>query len=214
MESTQTNFYGPWIIAACFVTFGLSTGLPYYNIAFFFDYFRDDHNWTIELITMGAPIAVLLTIWAGPVIVPRTSPRKLILIGTGLTFLAFQWFAVLDGSKLGYFAAWCLYMVGYVLAGPIPHQIIISNWYKEKRGSAMGITYVGVAIVGSIGAKLSPWLAEQMPYTEALRIVGFLLLIAWPLALFIIKDKPSDMGQLPDGKETLSESAETVSAIP
>lgn len=214
MESTQKNFYGPWIIAACFVTFGLSTGLPYYNIAFFFDYFRDDHNWTIELITMGAPIAVLLTIWAGPVIVPRTSPRKLILIGTGLTFLAFQWFAVLDGSKLGYFAAWCLYMVGYVLAGPIPHQIIISNWYKEKRGSAMGITYVGVAIVGSIGAKLSPWLAEQMPYTEALRIVGFLLLIAWPLALFIIKDKPSDMGQLPDGKENLSESAETVSAKP
>ena len=108
MESTKKGFYGPWIIAACFVTFGLSTGFPYYNIAFFFDYFRDDHSWTIELVTMGAPIAVLLTIWAGPVIVPRTSPRKLILIGTGLTFVAFQWFAVLGGSKLEYFAAWCL----------------------------------------------------------------------------------------------------------
>ena len=208
MESTPKGFYGPWIIAACFVTFGLSTGFPYYNIAFFFDYFRDDHNWTIELVTMGAPIAVLLTIWAGPVFVPRTSPRKLILIGTGLTFIAFQWFAVLGDSKLEYFAAWCLYMVGYFLAGPVPHQIIISNWYKEKRGTAMGITYVGVAVIGSIGTKLGPWLAAQMPYTDALRIMGFMLLIAWPLALFIIKDKPSDIGQLPDGKGSLAEITE------
>ena len=68
---------------------------------------------------MGAPIAVLLTIWAGPVFVPRTSPRKLILIGTGLTFIAFQWFAVLGDSKLEYFAAWCLYMVG-LLSWPGP----------------------------------------------------------------------------------------------
>ena len=214
MESTKKAFHGPWIIAACFVTFGLSTGFPYYNIAFFFDYFRDDHNWTIELVTMGAPIAVLLTIWAGPVIVPRTSPRKLILIGTGLTFIAFQWFAVLGGSKIEYIAAWCLYMVGYFLAGPVPHQIIISNWYKEKRGMAMGITYVGVAVVGSIGAKLGPWLAQELPYTEALRIMGFMLLIAWPLALFVIKDKPSDVGQLPDGKESQEQITEVPAAAP
>lgn len=214
MESTKKDFYGPWVIAACFVTFGLSTGFPYYNIAFFFDYFRDDHNWTIELVTMGAPIAVLLTLWAGPVIVPRTSPRKLILIGTGLTFLAFQWFAVLGGGKYEYLAAWCLYMVGYFLAGPVPHQIIISNWYKEKRGMAMGITYVGVAVVGSIGAKLGPWLAEQLPYTDALRVMGFMLLIAWPLAFFVIKDKPADVGQLPDGKESSHETTGRSVAAP
>ena len=37
MEAAQKPFRGPWIIAACFLTFGLSTGFPYYNIAFFFD---------------------------------------------------------------------------------------------------------------------------------------------------------------------------------
>ncbi len=201
MPATNRPFFGPWIIAACFLTFGLSTGFPYYNIAFFFDYFRDDHGWTIELVTMGAPIAVLLTIWAGPVIVPRVSPRLLIVVGTGMTFLAFQWFARLGGSDLEYYAAWCLYMIGYFLSGPIPHQIIISNWYKEKRGRAMGVTYVGVAVVGSIGNKLGPWLASQMPYTRALELMGWLLLLAWPLAIFVIRDRPQDMGQRPDGKE-------------
>jgi MFS family permease len=197
----QKKFYGWWIVAACFLTFGISTGFPYYNIAFFFDYFRDDHSWPISFITMGAPIAVLLTIWAGPIIVPRVSPRLLIIVGTGTTFLSFQWFARQSGAQWEYYGAWCLYMIGYFLSGPIPHQIIISNWFKEKRGRAMGFTYVGVAGVGSFGNKLGPYLASKMPYTEALQYMGFLLLVAWPVAIFVIRNKPQDIGQLPDGKE-------------
>ena len=197
-----TPFSGPRQIATCFVTFGLSTGFPYYNIAFFFDYFRDGHGWTQELVTTGAPVAVLLTIMAGPMIVPRVSPRLLIIVGTIMTFGAFQWFGRLSGNTYEYYGAWCLYMLGYFLSGPIPHQIIISNWYKQKRGRAMGITYVGVAIVGAMGSKLAPNLAGQMDYTEALKLMGFLLLLASPLAIFSIKDKPKDVGQLPDGDNT------------
>jgi sugar phosphate permease len=194
------KFYGWWIVATCFFTFGISTGLPYYNVAFFFDYFRDDHGWPISFVTLGAPVAVLLTIWVGPVIVPRVSPRLLIITGTGLTFLSFQWFSRLSGAQWEYYGAWCLYMMGYFLSGPIPHQIIISNWFKEKRGRAMGITYVGVAIVGSMGNKLGPYLSSKMPYTEALHYMSFILLVAWPLAFFLLRDRPSDMGQHPDGK--------------
>ena len=197
-----TPFSGPRQIATCFVTFGLSTGFPYYNIAFFFDYFRDGHGWTQELVTTGAPVAVLLTILAGPIIVPRVSPRLLIIVGTTLTFGAFQWFGRLSGNTYEYYGAWCLYMLGYFLSGPIPHQIIISNWYKQKRGRAMGITYVGVAVVGAMGSKLAPSLAGQMDYTEALKLMGFLLLLASPLAILSIKDKPKEVGQLPDGDVT------------
>lgn len=197
----KKSFYGWWIVATCFLTFGISTGFPYYNIAFFFDYFRDQHQWPISFVTLGAPVAVLLTIWAGPTIVPRVSPRKLIIVGTGLTFIAFQWFGRLSGAQWEYYACWCLYMIGYFLSGPIPHQIIISNWFKEKRGRAMGITYVGVGVIGSIGNKLAPYLSAKMPYTEALQYMSFLLLLAWPLALFVLKDKPSDVGQFPDGED-------------
>ncbi len=204
----KKSFYGWWIVAACFLTFGVSTGFPYYNIAFFFDYFRDDHSWPISFITMGAPVAVLLTIWAGPIIVPRVSPRLLIIIGTGMTFAAFQWFARLSGATWEYYGAWCLYMIGYFLSGPIPHQVIISNWFKEKRGRAMGITYVGVAVIGSIGNKLGPYLSSKMPYTEALSYMGFMLLVAWPVALFVLKDRPQDIGQLPDGKTEAVETPE------
>jgi citrate synthase len=168
--AARPRFRGPWIIAECFLTFGIASGFPYYNISFFFDYFRNDHGWTAQLITLGAPVAVLLTIWAGPFIVPRASPRWLIVSGTGLTFVAFQWFARLGGSRLEYFAAWCVWMLGYFLSGPIAHQIIISNWYCKHRGQAMGIAYVGGALLGAMGNKLNPWLVTFLPYTDALKV--------------------------------------------
>ena len=54
--SAPGRFYGPWIVAACFFTFGIASGFPYYNIAFFFDYFRDDHGWAQQVVTFGPPI--------------------------------------------------------------------------------------------------------------------------------------------------------------
>ena len=193
------RFRGPWIIAGCFVTFGIASGYPYYNIAFFFDYFRTDHGWTQQAITLGAPLAVLLTLWAGPVIVPRFSPRWLIVAGTGLTFVAFQWFARMGGSQAEYYAAWCVYMLGYFLSGPIAHQIILSNWYCKRRGWAMGVAYVGGAVLGAMGNKLNPWLVTFLPYTDALKVSGFVMLLAWPVAIFVLRDRPEDVGQTPDG---------------
>lgn len=196
----RSRFRGPWIIAGCFLTFGIASGFPYYNISFFFDYFRNDHGWTAQLITLGAPVAVLLTIWAGPLIVPRASPRWLIVAGTGLTFIAFQWFARLGGSRLEYFAAWSVWMLGYFLSGPIAHQIIISNWYCKRRGQAMGIAYVGGALLGAIGNRLNPWLVTFLPYTDALKVSSFVMLLAWPVAIFVLRDRPEDVGQLSDGE--------------
>ena len=89
-ETTRGGkFYGWYVVATAFVTFGLSVGIPYYNMPFFYDYFQKSFGWSLKDITLGFPIAALLTIWVGPRFIPRFSPRKLIIIGTGATALAF-----------------------------------------------------------------------------------------------------------------------------
>ena len=218
-ESSKEKFYGPWVIASCFLTFGLSTGFPYYNIVFFYDYFskpvaEQGYGWSIPEITLGFPLAALLTLWVGPLVVPRFSPRKMIIVGTGLTCLAFQGFAMMDGSLITYYGVWILYVVGYIISGPIPHQIIISNWYRQKRGRAMGVTYVGVAVIASIGSYIAPELVKGMDYKTTLQIMGAFLLLAWPVAFFLISDHPSEKGQLPDGEQTESEAVAREAAEP
>ena len=53
----QKKFYGPWIVVAAFLTFGLSTGLPYYNMPFFYDYYKSSFGWKSTDVTLGFPLA-------------------------------------------------------------------------------------------------------------------------------------------------------------
>ena len=192
-------FYGWWITFACVITFGLSTGLPYYTKDFFYDYYARDFGWSRSQITLGFPIAALLTIWAGPLLIHRFSPRKLIIIGTGLTFIALTGFGLMGPSLPVYYLLWVIYTIGYIVSGPIPHQIVVSHWFRANRGKAMGIVYVGVGIIGALAAFNVKILTGAFKFHIALMVLGALTLLAWPVAWFILKDRPSDIGQFPDG---------------
>jgi MFS family permease len=199
ISATGGKFYGWYVVATAFVTFGLAVGIPYYNMPFFYDYFQKTFHWSLKEITFGFPLAALFTIWVGPLLIPRFSPRKLIIAGTGLTALAFWGFGTMPGTLVFYFAFYFIYTIGYLFSGPIPHQILVSHWFRAKRGLAMGAIYVGVGLFGGGGAFLVRGLTDHFGFQTALRIMGGLMFLAWPLAFFFLKDKPAELGQFPDG---------------
>ena len=198
-SGSRRSFYGWWIAITAFVTFGLSVGIPYYNLPFFYDYFQKSFNWPLTQITLGFPLAALLTIWVGPLLVPRFSPRKMIIIGTGLTAVSFFGFSAMTGSLPIYFFLYFIWTVGYIFSGPIPHQILVSYWFQKTRGRAMGFVYVGIGLFGALGSLFVHSMTESFGFRTALTAVGGLMFITWPLALVILKDNPSEVGQLPDG---------------
>ncbi len=195
----RPGFYGWWIVGTAIITFGLAVGFPYYNLPFFYDYFQTNFHWSLREITLGFPIAALLTIWVGPVLIPRLSPRGLIIAGTGLTAVTFFGLAHMQGSLLFYFVLYFVYTGGYLFSGPIPHQILVSYWFQKKRGLAMGLVYVGVGLFGGIGSFLVKGLTDAYGFRTALNVLGCLMFIAWPLAFFVLKDRPQELGQFPDG---------------
>src|SRR5205809_5185990 len=97
-DSAQKPFYGWWIAIFAFLTFGISVGIPYYGMPFFYDYYEKTFGWTRKEITLVFPLAATLTLWVGPMVMHRFSPRKLLVIGTGFTALAFVGFATMTGS--------------------------------------------------------------------------------------------------------------------
>jgi MFS family permease len=199
MSGFRSTFYGKWIIAAAFLTFGIAVGLPYYNMPFFYDYYKKAFNWPLHDITLGFPLAAVLTLWVGPVLVPRFSPRKLIVAGTALTFLSFLGFSHMSGDITTYYFLWFVYTFGYIISGPIPHQIIVSHWYRRNRGMAMGIVYVGVGLVGAFGPYLIKPVTAGYGFRTALLMIGCVMFLAWPIAIFVLKDRPVEIGQFPDG---------------
>jgi MFS family permease len=192
-------FYGWWVTLAAFLTFGIAVGIPYYNMPFFYDYYENAFHWPRHAITLGFPIAAVLTLWVGPLLVPRFRPRNLIVIGTGFTFLALLGFSRMTGSLAVYYGLWFVYTIGYILSGPIPHQIIISHWFRRRRGTAMGIAYVGVGLIGAAFSWAVKPLAETYGFRGALLAMGVLMFLAWPVALLVIRNRPSEMGLNADG---------------
>ncbi len=195
-------FYGWTIAVMLFITFGLSTGIPYYAGPFFYDYYAQAFGWTKKDITLGFPLAALLTLWVGPMLVPKLSPRRSIIIGTGLTAIAFLGFSQMSGSLWVYYGIWLIYVLGYILSGPIPHQVMVSQWFKKNRGLAIAIVYTGVGLAAAFVPKyLARPVTEAYGFRTALMVLGALLLLAWPIAFFALRDKPSEKGQFPDGAD-------------
>lgn len=199
-ERSQTGFFGWWIVAFAFLTFGIAVGIPYYGMPFFYDYYEKTFGWSRKEITLGFPLAATLTLWVGPLVMHRFSPRKLMAIGTGLTALAFLGFGTMGGSLPLYYAFWVLYIVGYIFSGPIVHQVIVSQWFRKNRGKAMAVVYLGVGVFGGLSQKaIAKPLTEGYGFQQALILIGGIMLMAWPLALIFMRDKPSEKGQFPDG---------------
>lgn len=202
-------FYGRVLIAAAFFTLGLTAGLPYYNIPFFYDYFAHTYGWTGAQITLGFPLAALPTVLVAPLLIHRFSPRRLIIAGSILVSLALLSFGKMGGNIHVYWAIWVLFVMGYIIAGPIPHQLIVANWFRRKRGTAMGIIYVGLGLGGFCGSLLTKPITERVNFHAALIVLGSIVLLAVPAALMFLKDRPSDIGQFPDGDRSPHSDAAT-----
>lgn len=203
--SPKRPYYGWCVTAACFLTFGIAVGIPYYALPFFYDYFelspaKGGFGWSRSVVTLGFPLATLLTIWSGPLLVQRWSPRKVILAGTAITSASLVMLSLSHGELWLYFLFWVLFMIGYILSGPIPHQILIAHWFHRMRGRAMGIMYTGIGLLGAISAKyIAKPLTEAFGFRVALAVVGLSTLLAWPIVLAFIRNRPSEMGLYPDG---------------
>lgn len=207
----QAVFYGWWVAAASFFTLGVGVGLPYYGMPFFYDYFErpvteGGFGWSRSSITFGLPLGTLATLWVGPLLAHRLSPRHLILVGTGLTALTLIGFGRMSGSIQLYCLLWLVYMVGNVFSGPLAHQILLSHWFSRHRGTALSIAYLGISVIGAFSARyvVQP-LTDALGFRGALQVMGCLMFLTWPFILFVMRERPSDLGLQPDGFDAQQE---------
>jgi MFS family permease len=96
-------------------------------------------------------------------------------------------------------------VLGYVLAGPIANQVLIARWFRVRRGRAMGYAYLGLGLGGVISPLLAHFLMRSFGWRHALEVVGLLILVVlFPVGIWITRSTPAEMGLLPDGAESNS----------
>ena len=93
--------------------------------------------------------------------------------------------------------------LGASLMGNLSVSKLVSRWFREHTGRALGIAALGVSFSGLVMPNLTNYLLNDLGlnWREAYLYFGvFTLIINAPLFKFLVIDNPEDVDQLPDGK--------------
>ena len=168
-------------------------GIALYGLPFFYDFMVKDFGWSRTTVTSGNALSKLVV---GPLfgylagwMVDRFGPRKLMLVGIFLAGTALVGLGNMTALWMFYFF-YLFNALGYVCAGPLTNQVLLTRWFDKARGKAMGFAYLGIGIGGALVPLLAVFLEQRFGWRIALALLGVLIIVvALPLAYFV-KESP------------------------
>jgi MFS family permease len=209
---TGPIFYGWRVVAVAFLNLFFVVGIIFYGFPVFYASFVESLGFTRAQLTQGFLLGFLIIglpsgLLAGAVI-DRIGARWVIITGAG--FVGISLLLMARMTKLWQYEALCvLEVLGYVFAGPIANQVLVSRWFRARRGRAMGFAYLGLGSGGVVAPLLVNHLIRTYGWRHALEIIALALMaVLLPVGIWITRSTPEKSGLPPDG-ESLGNSPNT-----
>jgi MFS family permease len=195
-------FYGWWIVVASIFGLIVCNGPFVYTMSVFMPSLINEFGWGRGDISLSLTFHTLANAAAMPIagkLVDRFGARRVLLpailvwgIGVGLI-------SVIPG------ALWALYAMFFVLgiatsgATPLPYGRMISAWFNQRRGLALGLAMSGTGLGTLIIPILAQRLIDTFDWRMAFAGIGALILVvAVVIVIPIVRDTPEEMGSSPD----------------
>lgn len=121
----------------------------------------------------------------------------LTMLGFGLSYMSYS----LAQNIVHFYISALVLGIFWAGACFMPISMMITAWFKQKRGLAMSITLAGIGFGGSILAPLVRYFIDAYGWRGAYQYVGIILIvIACPIIFFLLKPTPDSMGLKPYGE--------------
>ena len=96
----------------------------------------------------------------------------------------------------------------------LPFTLIISNWFEEKRGTALGICFMGSGLGGMLMNTLTAVLLDRYGWRASYRVIGVMMLVILIVMIwFVIRATPEQMGLQPLRKKESGTPAAEISGM-
>lgn len=110
-----------------------------------------------------------------------------ILVGTGFICYSFA------SNIILFYAIASLIAVGMAGLTMIPISTMITNWFTEQRGTALGVAFAGGATGTFVWMQIVSRIIQNFGYHYAYLILGLIILVvAVPICLFLVYKSPQD----------------------
>jgi MFS family permease len=201
-SSVRRSFYGWRILGLAIITGGLTGPGQTIGVSVFVDQFISDLGMSRSEVSTAYLIGTLIAALGLPLIgrrVDRVGVRRAMTV-IGVAFGA----ALVGMAGVQGFVALAIGFVAIRLLGQgslmLVSTVAVTLWFEKRRGTVLGIFSTGTAIVMAL-----------VPVGLSLVIEGYGWRVAWltsavmiwlvvvPIARFGMIDRPSDIGQVPDG---------------
>jgi MFS family permease len=207
-------FFGSTVVLGCF--FGMmgggaamlftSMGVLINPLTQEFGWGRDEISYGATLITFGIIIGLLTSGF----LIDRYGARRVLIISVALTILVVATGPLYVASLPLFYT---MLILAAIVSGPTNtsgYARVIASWFDRRRGLFIGINACGMGM----GFALAPFITNMAVEAAGWKagyysLALFMFVVALPSVIFLIIDKPEDVGLLSDGNEHQEEDIKT-----
>ena len=198
-------FYGWWLVVISGLTMTIATVPLYHAMAVWSVALEAHFGWSRGQLGLALTFTRIEGGLMGPIegyLTDRLGARRMVLIGLLILGIGFLVFAGVRNLWM-FYVAFIVMALGQGMGSWLPLMTTINNWFSRRRATAMGWANVGsrvgaLLLVPAIAWAIDPEQTRLGWQLTALILGIFTLVIAFPLTR-LIRNRPQDYGQRPDG---------------
>ena len=211
LPRSRRIFYGYWMVAFAFLCLTVCIGCGSFSFSLFVKPLESALGWSRAEIMVGFTIFWVMMGVGSPLVgrlLDKQGARKVIPLGAAVMGLGFVVVSMAHDLYL-FYLGYVLVGTGAAGIGPVPSSAVVSNWFKKKRGFAIGLMSAGIGAGGVVMAPVANYVLESYGWRTAYSVIALIVWVAIiPLALLVVRTRPSDMGLNPDNVQNAEDGTE------
>jgi OFA family oxalate/formate antiporter-like MFS transporter len=195
-------FYGWWIVTVGNIMRTVFATFNYYGFSAFFNPLVEQFGWSraslAGVLSLSRLQGGVLALPAG-ILFDRYGPRRMMFIGVILTGLGYILLSRTTSLLYFYIVFITMIQAGASFGmGGVAVDVAIANWFRRKRGLAMGFATMGLSFGGILVVPLA-WFITIHGWRSALMLAGITTIVLGLPLTAVVRHRPEQYGYLPDG---------------
>jgi MFS family permease len=189
----EDYFNGRWIIVGVSFTTLALTSTIIHSFSIFFVALLNEFRWSRSITAGAFSVFMILYGIIGPFagsMVDRFGPRRVFVLGSLLWGMGLALCSLIHSWWQFYIFFGVIAAVGAGFTGWVPNTTVIQNWFKEKRGLAIGILSSGIGIGIFVCIPSIQYLINWVGWRMAYRVMAFFIPLVIIIMTIIFLKKP------------------------
>ncbi len=197
-------YYGWVILGVAILAGSFSTGVGVWGASVFVRPMTEELEWsrasfygalTFQMIVAGALAPII-----GPMQDTRTGPMRLMLLSAVMLGCSLIVLRYIDSLWQFYLLFGVCSGFAQIAGGFALTMTILPKWFVRKRGRVLGIAAMGPGLGPMLYPVSLQALIDASDWRMAWFVLGIVALCVLVPLSFLVRTRPEDMGQLPDGE--------------